>query len=251
MRFSSILTAVTISICSSYAFAEKVTIYTEEFPPFNFTENGKIVGASTEIVNKIMVDAGVEFEIQSLSWARAYNLSQNEENAFIYSISRRKNREDLFQWVGELVPANQSLFTLSGRDDVSVSALEDIKNYRVGTTIEDSRESYLSTKGFDVESFSRIGGDDSYKVNYEKLKNGRIDIWPMPDAVASYVVKKEGDDPKQTLKKLMLLDEISQSGYYLAASKSTSPEMVAKIKAALDKYKETAEYKEVVERWGL
>ncbi|MCP3943040.1 MAG: transporter substrate-binding domain-containing protein [Desulfobacteraceae bacterium] len=178
---------------------EKITIFTEEFPPFQFMENGKIVGASVDIVKAIMKKANVPYEIKTYPWARTYNNVQKEPNSLIFSISRRPAREGLFKWLGIIVPSRYSVFTLKGRSEVKVTALEEMKNYKIGTTIEDARESYLVSQGFKLSDFDRSAGDNANIVSYKKLKVKRIDLWPMPDAVAFYISKSQGDDPTTVL----------------------------------------------------
>jgi len=252
MKFTHLrLVALLFTLFSSSLFAEKLALFTEEFPPFNYSEKGKIIGVSTEIVEAVMKKAGVEYAIQSLPWARTYKMSQAKPNSFIYSISRRAKREGLFQWVGIITPATQSIFALSNRADVKISSLDDLNKYEVGTTVEDSREAYLASKGFDVEQFQRVAGDSAYTLNYKKLKKKRIDVMPMPDAVMSHISKQQGDNPSQVLKKVFPLTEISQGGYYLAASLTTPKETVEKVKAALESFKTTNEYKMILKKWGM
>jgi len=252
MKFTHLrLAALLVTLFSSSLFAEKVALFTEEFPPFNYSEKGKIVGVSTEIVESVMKRAGLEHSIKSLPWARTYKMSQTKPNSFIYSISRRAKREELFQWVGIITPKAQSIFALSNRTDVSINSLKDLNKYKVGTTIEDSREAYLASKGFDVEQFQRVAGDSAYVLNYKKLKKKRIDVMPMADAVMSHISKQQGDNPKTVLKKVFPLKEISQDGNYLAASLSTSKEIVEKVKVALESFKKTNEYKMILKKWGL
>ncbi len=47
-----------VFVVTGTAFAQKLTIYTEEFPPYNFTEGNEIVGVSTEVVEAVMNKAG-------------------------------------------------------------------------------------------------------------------------------------------------------------------------------------------------
>jgi len=119
-----------LSLFSFQAVAEKLTIYTEEFPPFSYTENDKVIGASTEVIEAIMKKNGLDYQIKTYPWARSYAVVQKQKNSFIYSISRRENREKLFQWVGEIVPSKQSVFALKSRNDISVKSLEDLKNIK-------------------------------------------------------------------------------------------------------------------------
>lgn len=47
-----------VFVVTGTAFAQKLTIYTEEVAPYNFTEANKIVGVSTEVVEAVMNKAG-------------------------------------------------------------------------------------------------------------------------------------------------------------------------------------------------
>lgn len=234
------------SIC-----AESFVIFTEEFPPFNFSENGRITGVSTEVVEAVMKRTGFDYEIKSYPWVRAYGVSQKRPNSLIFSISRQTKRENLFKWIEVIVPSVHSVFALKKRSDIQAITFEDLKKYRIGTTIEDARETYLLDKGFEIDKLHRIGGGSSNLRNYMKLKMERIDLWPMPDAVMDYIVRQTGDDPDKTLRKVFKLSEISQDGYYLAASLQTSDEVVEKIKKTLIEFKKTQEYAMILDRWGI
>ena len=240
-----------ILLCCDSLYAQTLTVYTEEFPPFNFTENNKIVGVSTDVVEAVMKRVGIEYKLESLPWARAFKYAKDRPNALIYSISRRAKREKLFKWIGILVPTVQSVFTLTERTDIAIEQLDDLKRYQIGTTIKDARETYLLNKGFQLEDFQRVGGDTAYLQNFKKLRMRRIDIWPRPDAVAYYIVRKAGYAPQKVLRKVFEFSEISQGGYYIAASKKTSDEIVEKIQNALKVFKETPKYRGILEKWGL
>lgn len=240
-------------LLSSSAFAEKVTIYTEELPPYNFMENGKIAGVSTEIVETVMKRAGIDYVIETNSWPVTYEKARENPNALIYSISRRVKRESLFKWIGAIVPSVQySVFALHDRTDISINRLDDLRKYRIGTTVGDAREAYFVNKGFDLKDFQRSEGKDANMMSYKELRTGIIDLWPMPDIVAYYEVRQAGHDLFQVLRKVFELTEISQGeGYYLAASLSTPDGLVKRVSAQLAELKRSPEYKAILEKWGM
>ncbi len=235
---------------SNFIYADTITIYTEEFPPFNFTENGKMTGMSTEIVDIIMKQAALPYIIESYPWARTYQNALERPNALIYSMSRLTNRENLFKWIGSIAPTNYSVFALKKRKNINIKSFEEMKKYKIGTTLGDAREIFLVNKGLDIEKFDRIAGSDANVQNYKKLKLKRIDLWPMPDAVADYVVKKIGDNPDVILKKVFALTELSSDGYFLAANLQTPDEIVNRIKSSLEEFKKTQEYQNILNKWG-
>lgn len=233
------------------ATAAKLTIFTEEFPPFNFSENQKITGVSTEVVSHVMAQTGIAYEIQSLPWEQSYQLAQQQSNALIFSISRNDRREALFKWIGILTPTTYSAMTLASRSDIEIQHLDDMKQYKIGTTKDDIVESWLFGNGFAPGDLVRTSGDNAALKNFKKLLNRRIDIWPFPDAVAYYIVRKEGHSrPESLIRKAFAIEELS-GGYYVAASLNTSDVIVARIAKALRKFKQTDGYYKILAHWGV
>lgn len=71
-----------------YASAQQLILYTEEFPPYNMTENNEVTGVSTEVVTNVMNRVGLAYTIESYPWPRTYKLAQMGPTSLIYSISR-------------------------------------------------------------------------------------------------------------------------------------------------------------------
>jgi len=228
-----------------------LAIITEEFPPYNYIENNKITGIATEVVEAVMKQTGINYTIKSYPWARTYYIAQKMPNTLIYSINRTPQREKLFKWVGAIVPINVSIFCLAERSDIRVDDFNDLKQYKIGTIIDDAFESYLIGKGLDVSNFDRISGEKAYQRSYLKLKAGRIEVMPMMDAVAYHVVRKVGDDPKAMLRRVFSVTELSKNSCYIAASLKTPDDVVNKIRNVLEDFKKTSNYKELLEKWGV
>ncbi len=251
MRMLSCLLFFALTLSTLPVNAEKLTIYTEEFPPFNFTRSGKITGVSTEVVQKVMAEAGFKVTIKSLPWSETYKRAQKQENAFIYSISRRKNREKLFKWVGIVSPTTYSALALKSRNDIKIRNLAEMKKFKVGTTVDDVMETFLTKKGFALTDFTRVSGKKAALKNFKKLLNKQIDVWPNADALAFFIAREQGhSNPDALFKKAFFIDELS-GGYYLAASPSTSDAVIARVDAALKKFKRSDDYYKILAHWGV
>jgi polar amino acid transport system substrate-binding protein len=231
--------------------AQSLTIFTEEFPPFNFTEKGKITGVSTEIVRHVMADTGIQYQIKSLAWKETYQRAQEEPNSLIFSISRNKSREKLFKWIGIIVPTSYFVMALKSRTDIKVESLEDMKKYKIGTTMDDIVESWLISKGFDTGDFYRSSGDNATQKNFMNLLNKRIDVCPFPDAVAYHIVRKAGhSNPGLLLQKTFPIEELS-GGYHMASGLKTPDSDVFQISQALRKFKQSDKYYKILAHWGV
>ncbi|NOR26821.1 MAG: transporter substrate-binding domain-containing protein, partial [Desulforhopalus sp.] len=80
MKVLNLLIVIVISLFAiSSVSAENFRIMTEEYPPFNYTDGGKITGLSTEVVLELAKRVGHHTDIEVLPWARAYGLIQKKD----------------------------------------------------------------------------------------------------------------------------------------------------------------------------
>lgn len=236
--------------CIDLAYGQTLTVYTENFPPYNMRQSGKISGVSTEIVQKILHEAGFAYNLYLQPWTRIYRAVQNTKNTLIFSMSRTKARENKFKWIADIVSTTYSVYALKNRKDIIVNQLNDLKKYRLATTQDDARESYLLSQGFQLSDFERLTSEFGHSMNLKKLMTDRVDLWPMPDAVASYVCKSEGYDIKKILKKVFILEDLS-SNYWLATGLKTDDSVVSKIKKAFVKLQSSSELKQIYKKWVI
>jgi len=236
---------------STSLFAQKLAVLIDEFPPFNYTKNSKIEGMASDIVRAVLDITSFEYKITSYPWSRAYKMAQSDSNTLIFSISRIEKREKLFKWIGVIAPASYSVFSLKDAENIKINNLDDLKKYQIGTVIKDVNEAYLLTKGFKLNDFQRVAGENAYIQNYKKLLKKRIDVLPMSDIVMDYISKEQGDNPSKILKKVYTLSEISTGGAYIAASLKTKDEIVLEIQKALEAFKQTSKYQLILKKWGI
>lgn len=222
-------------------------IVTEEFPPYNLTENGRITGFSTEVVEAVLRETGVAAPIQSMPWARAYDIALKGENVLIYSITRTTQREKLFKWVGVVAPSDWYLFARRG-SGVTLTRLEDAKAYRTATVNEDAGEQYLVANGFALGR--QLQSSNKYESNYEKLRLGRVDLWVANDLVAHYLSRRAGDEPTQVLERALPLPDLGGSdGLYMAFSLRTPDSTVERFRRGLEAVKRDGRYAALKKKW--
>src|ERR1700761_3947677 len=92
-----------------------IDIVTEEFPPFNYTDKGRLTGYATEVVEAVLAETGVKGNFHVVPWARAMNWAQEKENVLIYSIARNEEREKIFRYVGQITAGQNYFYALKGR----------------------------------------------------------------------------------------------------------------------------------------
>lgn len=229
------------------AFADApLKIVTEEFPPYNYTEQGKITGLSTDVVEAVLKELKLQGNIQSLPWARAYDTAKNAPGVLIYSIGRTPERENHFQWVGVIAPTDYYLYALPERP-FKIDALENAKPYQIGTVNQDVGEQFLLARGF-VKG-QNLQSSVKYELNYQKLKLGRIDLWIMNEMTASHLARQAGDDPAKTLAKVFRINDLSSEGYYMAFGKQTPDATVLQFKRGLEAIKKNGVFDQLKKKW--
>jgi len=226
--------------------AEPLRIVTEEFPPYNFIDKGRVTGLATEVVEAVLKETGIEATIQSMPWARAYDIARNSENVLIYSITRTAGREKMFKWIGPIAPSDWSLFALRGRE-VALTRLADAKAHRIATVNEDAGEQYLAANGFVVGG--NLQSSNKYAFNYEKLRLGRVDLWVANDLVASHLVREAGDDPAKILVRALPLPELGDGGMYMAFSAKTPDALVERFRKGLAAIKKNGSFDALKKKW--
>ena len=192
-------------------------ILTEEFPPYNFTDNEKISGISTEIVREILKKVNHPDKLEVLPWMQGYNLLQEENNIILFSTTRSPMREDLFKWVGPLVPNNTVFFAKKG-SGISISSMDDARKVKsIGVYKDDFGELLLKKKGF-----NNLNSELDNKLNVKKLAEGKIDLWIINELTGRHMAMVAG-----LADKIEKVYEVQKDYMYMAFSKNT-PDIVIK-----------------------
>lgn len=226
--------------------AEMIAVVTQEYPPYNFTEDNAVTGCSTEIVKEVLKRAGIDYSLNSYPWARAYNMAQEKANVLIYSIGRNKKREKLFKWVDVVAPYDVYFYKLKSRADVELKTLDDAKKYKIGAVRDDVRTQYLEKNGFEAGKTLEIVPKDIMSIR--QLLAGRIDLVPIDQLALAYLMKQEGLNVGD-LEQVLLLKDLS-AGLYLAFSQQTDDAIVEKCRKALAEMKNDGTYDAIMGKYA-
>ena len=151
--------------------AATITILTEEVPPFNFVQEGKVTGLSAEVAKEIMRRLKVEYPINVLPWVRAYHTVQSMPDVLIFTLARTSEREGLFRWVGTVFTNEYYFYRRKGTDIEAASLDEAGKVASIGVYRDDVRHQYLAAQGF-----TNLDMANTDEENYLKLHAGRVTL---------------------------------------------------------------------------
>lgn len=220
------LVAVLLTLAVPAAGAP-LTLLTEENPPFNYSEGGKLTGLVTELVQEAARRANVPVTVEVLPWARAYTRAQAERDTCVFATARLENREKLFVWVG---PLANNLWGVYGKADWSrpVKLLPDLKPYRIGGVASDAKVDYLRENGV---TNIRLAAED--RQNPPRLflpadNPNHIDLWITGYFGAASVARAAGNGD---VKLVFVARDIP---LYLACSPQTAPATVRALSAAVE-----------------
>lgn len=239
-----VLACASIIILICPAFAEPITVVTEEWPPYSYLEEGKVKGVATDLVRAILDESGLEYTISLYPWARAYDMALNKKNILLYSTVRLPSRENLFHWVPmDSLSANFYLYSPSDRA-LKVKTLEQAKAYKIAVTRETASHHFLLSKGFEE-------GKNLILFNREKqisLMVGsvfrEVDFSPRDAWYQAWWQIRSGYPHGYWVRSVFLF----KKDLYMALSKQTELETVEAVRRAMEKLRKDGVLKAIMEK---
>jgi polar amino acid transport system substrate-binding protein len=232
-------------IISTPHFAQSIddlVLITENYAPLNFSKDGKVQGISVDVMVEILKVSGSKKTREDISlqpWARGYKQVQEMKNTALFAMSRTEAREELFKWVGPIIPSNIVLVAKKSRG-IKINSVEDFSQYnRFGVVRDDIGEQMLLKLGVPKENLHQTNsGMNTAKM----LDKDRVDMWAYGRIVALWNIKELGFNPDD-YEEVYTLKESQQ---YFAFHKDTDPTVIAKLQKALDELKSNGKLKEIV-----
>ena len=153
---------------------EGINFITENYPPFNYEEDGSLHGVSVEILDELFLKMNVNLnnhDVNLLEWSEGYQTTLDTENTMIFSAVRMAEREDLFKWVGPIAPHKDVIISRTN-SNLSIDESGDLLNYRIGVIKDYSSIQLLTNYGIN-ESDLHIA--ENVNELYAMLENGTVD----------------------------------------------------------------------------
>lgn len=156
----------------------KVTVGTEAaFPPFEFVEDGKIVGYGKDILDYIIADLDVELNQLDLPWQGILpGVLAGKFDFVATTVSVRPERVTKYAFTVPIAEGTTWTMKRAGNDDIA--SVEDLVGKVVGTQLSSAGEAaakeFEATLGAD--GFAELKLYTSYPETYLALANGEIDV---------------------------------------------------------------------------
>jgi polar amino acid transport system substrate-binding protein len=241
MKPEAILCFVLLSLLIPSATAAdraKDPVYiTEQFPPFNYQEDGTLQGISVDLLEKMLGHVNTTLnssEIKLLPWDQGYQMALQDNNTVIFSTGRIPEREALFKWVGPISSIKVVLFALDEKH-IKINSPGDLRALKIGV-VKDSAEGPLVIKA--GANPSNLVERNNTTELIDMLKAGTIDAWAYPDLVGVWLADKAGLNASEYEVVYQLTKE---TPLYYAFNKNTSDSTIKVFQEALNQTKKGKE----------
>jgi polar amino acid transport system substrate-binding protein len=221
MRIRTLLAAAALACAPAHA----LTLITEENPPLNFTDGGRLTGFATEVVTEMGRRAKVPLKFEVMAWSKGYPMAQGGKDHCIYSTARLPARERSFQWVGPVAFNRWGVFA---RQDFAgkIGALDDLKPHRIGAVTFDAKADFLKENSVVNLLLVDRDADNPARLFLPRTDPNYIDLW-----VTSLAGAQRTAGPKSG--ELKLVYTIRDVPSWLACSPYVQKDTLGKLAAAL------------------
>jgi ABC-type amino acid transport substrate-binding protein len=206
------------------------------FPPFEYLENGEIVGVDAEIMAAIAKEMGYELEITNMEFdVLPTALANGQIDVIAAGFTVNADREETMDFSTPYYTASQTIIVLS---DSNIMSTADLMGKLVGVQ-SGTTGSFLALEYANVDD---IMGFASGMLAVEALKNGQVDAVIIDNNPAK-AYKDQNPDT------LVLIEGLFDAEDYAFAVAKGDKELLTKINDALAAIIEDGTFDEIISKY--
>lgn len=232
--FSIVLMMVAANAHAAVNSLSDLRFNTEEYPPANFTLDGKLQGFAVDILLSASQMMGQEVKMDQIHvgpWARSYRATLTQKDAVLFSTTRTEHRENLFNWVGPI--SDIKVVVLARKDaNIKINDPMEMANYTIGVIRDDIGEQSLLAMGIPRDAMQEA----SYVTTLaEQLMKKRIDLLAYDEKAAYWWAKQVGVESSL----FEAVYTLREGEVYYAFNKHIPQPLLDELQQALDEMKTT------------
>lgn len=230
-----------------YSQSDSLIVVTEHMPPFQIapqTPDSKLNGYSIEIIDAVLTQADIHYDIMLMDWARAFNFAQKKPNTILLSAVRAPEREALFHWLIKLSSSQTSLWA-SSNNTTSIKSLNEITHEVIAVNKSDHH--YLILKKQHNLTEKNFIFTDSKEQAISLILKQRADFILANTDLLKWRLKAM-NLPENSLQKLSSIQQ-QNYGLYIAANKQISEQTRQKIKNAYTQLVREGSIEKITDKW--
>ncbi|QJB56349.1 transporter substrate-binding domain-containing protein [Pseudodesulfovibrio sp. zrk46] len=229
---------------SAWAQSElPLPIVFEDYPPYEFVEDGEVKGMNIEIIREAFSRMGIKPYFEPRPWKRALFQLLEGEILALSSGFQTKDREEFVAYPsGGGLGMEINCVIIPADSDLKITSLDDLRGLRVGVV-----RSYVYGGGFDeIEGLNKIEAGSTHQLLRMLLKR-RMDVAIGNKMVFRYLALKREQESS-----LQFPLEIAREPLHLMFSKAYGPrgiQMARDFGVALEQMKKDGTFDAIVSRY--
>lgn len=243
------LITLLLLLSPGYASAEHWQVYTHSLGEQGVAGDGTLHGKEhggkrafyLELVHALLAELGSSAPISEVPLARGLKLVTEQPHVVLFNLSRTPERESLVYWVGPTLQETDYLYENSAAP-TGIHHLSDARELPVCILNGSSHNTLLVQQGF-----TRLKRHNSYSGCLRMLAAGRVQLVASADGGLQQKLAEAQVDPARIQATPVVL---GHDRGFIALSKDTSPNDVARWQAALDKLRGNGQYQALYQRYG-
>lgn len=242
---TAILTLFTL-VTHSAQNTDALQIFTENFPPYNYSENNTVTGINAQFVKEVCEDANLDCQFTVLPWKRAMRMASQTLPSGLISAARTQEREDLFKWVGPLSSGKNCVYRLTKRDDIMINTKADLPHYTLGTANDSAYLGLLDALGF-VQGKNLFLFPGVYGL-VKPFAAKRIDLIIGSSTTLSKQLAK-GNLQISDVTPVLVLQDATNLANYMALHPQTDTQLVERLQTSLQALKSAGRLAEIEQQF--
>lgn len=207
-----------------------------EFPPFEYLEGDKIVGAEVEMAEAIAAKMGRTLEITNMDFDAALTgAATGKYDVAISGVTATDERRLNMGFSDDYYKASQAIIVNA---ESEIKAAADLEGKTVSCQEGTTGEQYLLDNNYNVQSFKT--GAEAITA----LVAGKVDAVVIDDAVAKALSASQDG-------KTVVLDEAMTEEAYAIVTKLGNDDLIAELNAALAELKADGTLAEIFAKYDL
>jgi polar amino acid transport system substrate-binding protein len=217
-----------------------------DYPPFEFIQDGKIVGYDEDLLNLVVSSWGVKLNQLDLPFAGLLTgLTQSKYDLICTALLILPGRGDVVSMTLPVAVARVGFYKRKG--DTKVKSIDDLTGVTIGAVVPPSGPTAMMTAWNDnLKKIGKGAADIKYFQGSTDLAlallNGQVDVWTTTNLTMLAQMKKYPD-------KFELVASFGDPYYYAWAARARNTSLRDSIDIELRKIRDSGKMKELQQKW--
>ena len=228
--------------CPKSTRAASLLVVTEPWPPYVYKAEGKPTGFDYEVVAAVFEIMQIDMTIRFYPWKRCIAMVVEKKADAILDAGKTKERLEFLVYPDEPLSDSISVFFHPRSHPFTFNGMDDLTGKTVGTSLGYKySDAFNSATHFSKEPVASI------EQNFNKLLTGRVDLVIVNKNVGHYKAK----EMKISDQLGYAANPVSGGPLYLAFTRQAGAgERSARFTIELRRFKQSAAYTRILERYG-